>query len=242
MSLTYSFTLEQVQPEYRAVLREQGIPAGAEVPDRIQALYDHARDIFCAVGKPVGIMAQASHADFDQIFSGEAANDPDSLLMKIYPRAYNLALFTLTLGEPVSDKIEHLFANREFALAAMLDSIASLAADLTVERLEQVVAGCLANRGHPEPAHRSLGYSPGYCGWHISGQKKLFAYLQPEEIGITLNDSFLMSPLKSVSGVIVEGPEEIHEFEPNFTFCRTCRTHSCVTRMRHSGKVKVTTT
>jgi hypothetical protein len=78
-----------------------------------------------------------------------------------------------------------------------------------------------------------LGYSPGYCGWHISGQKKLFAYLHPERIGITLNNSYLMTPLKSVTGVLVAGPPEIHRFKPDFPFCRHCRTYSCLERFKH---------
>jgi hypothetical protein len=77
-----------------------------------------------------------------------------------------------------------------------------------------------------------LGYSPGYCGWHISGQKKLFASLKPRKIGISLNEGFLMTPLKSVSGVLVGGKREIHLFTPNYSFCKSCKTHSCLPRMK----------
>jgi hypothetical protein len=78
----------------------------------------------------------------------------------------------------------------------------------------------------------ALRYSPGYCGWHVSGQKRLFRSLEPERIGITLTDSCLMQPLKSVSGVIVAGPKEVHRFSPNYSFCRHCETHSCRERLR----------
>ena len=46
----------------------------------------------------------------------------------------------------------------------------------------------------------SLPYSPGYCGWDIREQQKLFSLFPPQPCGITLSDSFLMSPVKSVSG------------------------------------------
>ncbi|MFQ5822943.1 MAG: vitamin B12 dependent-methionine synthase activation domain-containing protein [bacterium] len=82
------------------------------------------------------------------------------------------------------------------------------------------------------PDNWVLSYSPGYCGWHISGQKKLFQYLHPERIGISLNDSFLMSPLKSVTGVLVSGKKDIHFFESNYSFCRFCKTKSCRARMK----------
>jgi hypothetical protein len=80
--------------------------------------------------------------------------------------------------------------------------------------------------------HYVLSYSPGYCGWDISAQKKLFAYLQPKNIGIRLNDSYLMTPLKSVSGVLIDGKKEIHIFQNNFDFCESCKTHSCRERIK----------
>ncbi len=77
-----------------------------------------------------------------------------------------------------------------------------------------------------------LRYSPGYCGWHITGQKKLFEELKPESIGITLNSSYLMQPIKSISGVMISGDKNIHFFENNFSFCADCKTISCKERMK----------
>ncbi len=232
MSRTFTFDLKNVLPERKSVLSDQGIPTGADVPDRVLALFDQAVDVFAAVGQVKGITATLSRADFDRIFTGEGANDPQAPLMKIYSRAHNLALFAITLGAPVSTKIEHLFGENDFALGNMLDSMASLAIDRAILRLERGFARRYAKEGHPEPDHRTLGYSPGYCGWDISGQKALFATLNTGDIGISLNKSFLMTPLKSVSGVLVEGSAKIHEFDPKFGFCRTCRARSCVPRMR----------
>jgi hypothetical protein len=76
-----------------------------------------------------------------------------------------------------------------------------------------------------------MRFSPGYCGWHVSGQKKLFAALEPEEIGITLTPSCLMKPLKSISGVIIAGDVDIFQFEDAFAFCGECSTHVCRERL-----------
>ena len=48
---------------------------------------------------------------------------------------------------------------------------------------------------------------------------------------MTLNDSCLMSPIKTVSGVLVAGPGDAHRFRPDFPFCHDCRTHECGRRM-----------
>ena len=45
-------------------------------------------------------------------------------------------------------------------------------------------------------------FSPGYCGWHVSQQQLLFPLFQGHTCGVTLTDTSLMVPIKSVSGII----------------------------------------
>ena len=77
----------------------------------------------------------------------------------------------------------------------------------------------------------ALSYSPGYCGWNIDAQKKLFSFLKPQQIGISLNESCLMTPLKSVTGVLVYGNKSIHQFDNSFSFCFNCKVQSCIERI-----------
>ena len=48
-------------------------------------------------------------------------------------------------------------------------------------------------------------YSPGYCGWDVVEQQKLFRLMPDNFCGITLSESSLMYPFKSVSGFIGAG-------------------------------------
>ncbi|MCK7538940.1 MAG: hypothetical protein MZV63_52410 [Marinilabiliales bacterium] len=43
-------------------------------------------------------------------------------------------------------------------------------------------------------------FSPGYCGWDVAEQHKLFSFFKDNFCGITLTESALMNPVKSVSG------------------------------------------
>jgi cobalamin-dependent methionine synthase I len=178
-------------------------------------------------------MQEVTVSEFEAIFEGEGQNDPESPLATIYPQAEGLALFAITMGESVSKDIEDMFKGKNFALGAMLDAVASLAADLAAAHTEEQYEKDLVSRTSPGSNVRVLGYSPGYCGWHISAQKQLFTTLEPERIGIKLNASYLMTPLKSVSGVLVAGPPEIHVFKPSFDFCKMCKTFSCHERLRN---------
>jgi hypothetical protein len=93
------------------------------------------------------------------------------------------------------------------------------------------VLGNALRQGRTGQGSTLLRYSPGYCGWDITGQRALFAALHPEEIGIRLNESCLMEPVKSISGVMVAGPAEIHEFNNDYPFCSECRTKDCRRRI-----------
>ena len=108
----------------------------------------------------------------------------------------------------------------------MLDAVASAAADRLADLL---AARCETASG--EERIRVLPYSPGYCGWHVSGQRALFAYLDPSDIGVLLNASCLMQPLKSVSAVLVGGAADIHKFRPTYAFCEPCQDKHCRGRM-----------
>jgi len=221
-----------ITAEKDKVLMNQGISLKDELPEKVITLLGKAMDIFITFSHPVGIISDISISEFDTVYKGEGLNEKDTPVDEIFRKADNLALFAVTIGEKVSKKIDELFKKNEFAVGSMLDSTASAGADKAADIVENHFFNLLLNNNEITPSTGILRYSPGYCGWHISGQKKLFEFIHPEEIGITLLDSFLMKPLKSVSGVIVAGKKEIHNFEDSYPFCSQCKTHSCRERIR----------
>jgi hypothetical protein len=223
--------LSDIIPQREAVLRSQGFPANSNVEEIIQELLVKVMELFTANTQPAGILSEVSITDFKEIFRGEGENAPEVPLQHIFPRADRLALFALTMGSKVSARIKECFKKNDFALGSMLDSVASLAAENAVEVYEENFYK-LTKKKNTARENYVLSYSPGYCGWHISSQKNIFEYLHPERIGISLNDSYLMSPIKSVTGVLVDGKKEIHIFEANFPFCSSCKHHSCKQRMK----------
>ncbi|MEW5984219.1 MAG: vitamin B12 dependent-methionine synthase activation domain-containing protein [Acidobacteriota bacterium] len=216
-------------PDRAEVLRLQGIPGGVALPRRIVQILDEAMAVYTEAAEPRALVQDISCEAFAAVYRGEGRNAPVTPIEGVVDRAKTLMLFVATVGGCVTERIRDLFARNEPAHAAMLDSVASAATD----RLALLL-------GHRYPAAardaapndvRTLGYSPGYCGWHVSGQRALFETLGPEAIGVTLNASFLMDPLKSVSGVLVAGPGEIHRFKPSWAFCADCRDKPCLGRM-----------
>jgi hypothetical protein len=186
-----------------------------------------ALEAVAALARPAAVVQDVSADEFRSVHVGDGRNDSATPLAEIFPRAVRLALFAATLGEPLSFEIQRLFDQGDLATAVMLDAAASAAAEQMVELLELEYSETAGLK----PRAGVLAYSPGYCGWHVSGQRALFEALQPAEAGITLNDSCLMRPLKSVSGVLVAGPPEIHDFDDDYPCCSACTTRECRDRI-----------
>jgi hypothetical protein len=225
--------MSDVKIDMADVLKMQGIPSDKKASQKVVMLFNKAEEIFYKYARPIGIISGISKSEFENVYHGEALNERETPLDTIFRRADHLALFALTVGEEVNRKITELFETREFALASVLDATVSVGVERTADSIETKFFNLLTRKRESSPAITIVRYSPGYCGWHVSGQKKIFAFLHPEEIGITLLNSYLMKPLKSVSGVLVAGNREIHRFRDTYPFCIQCKTRSCRSRMEH---------
>lgn len=220
---------EFILPQDRRVLGHQGIPSSALINRRTEALLHEAREQFQQLARPTALIGELSHDQFAEVYQGEGLNRPDDPLARIYPRSEKLFLFVATVGPVVSSEIERLISEGDLAEGSLLDSVASEAADCLAELVQNDVARPIL-KGERSVTDGVMRYSPGYCGWHISGQKRLFEFLEPDRIGVTINERFLMQPLKSVSGLILIGEKSIFEFENSFAFCSDCRNPSCQER------------
>jgi hypothetical protein len=219
------WTPDESLPGRTEVLRLQGVPAETDRSPRIAALLEAALAAYLETAEPRAISGGIAREEFRGVHRGEGRNALETPLETVLAGAERLALFVATVGGAVTTRIRDLFGRNEPALAAMLDSVASAAADRLTVLLGDRFLGSAGGAG--ANGTRVLAYSPGYCGWHVSGQRALFAFLEPGEIGVTLNSSCLMEPLKSVSGVLVAGPAGIHRFAPAYPFCPDCRDQPC---------------
>jgi hypothetical protein len=230
--VSFALTTRKLLPEPRDVLAAQGVPPGAPVSSRLEALVEDALALLSESAEPKGVIEPIPAEEFAAVLQGMGQNAEDPVVGWIYPRADGLALFAATLGPRVTDEIQDLFATDDVPLAVSLDAAASRMAENAAGALSKTFSKRIAHDTDRTGEIHVLGYSPGYCGWHVTGQHALFRRLRPERIGITLADSALMHPLKSVSGVLIAGGAALHTFETGFTYCSACRDKSCVARMR----------
>lgn len=215
-----------VLPPRPRVLARAGVPFDRTPSGRTLELLEDAISGFLLEADPIGLLEELSLEELLAVQHDGTAAGETSVLDVVTPHASRLALFAATVGEPVCERIRGLFAGGNAPLGLLLDALASEAATALAEK---VGGALLAER--PDPELAVLAYSPGYCGWPVTGQKALFARLDPSEIGISLGESALMSPVKSVSGVLVVAPASAHRFRPAFEFCEGCADRTCLERM-----------
>ena len=84
------------------------------------------------------------------------------------------------------------------ALSYLVDTVASV----TEEQATDVLHDHIEKQMQMQGLKITNRYSPGYCDWSVSEQHLLFSFLPANFCGITLTESSLMVPIKSVSGII----------------------------------------
>ena len=79
--------------------------------------------------------------------------------------------------------------------------------------------------------HTGARFSAGYGDFSIERQRDIFALLSPQKIGLTLNDSLLMSPTKSVTAIIPIGKDVKEKTHA----CENCKKQDCEYRENHGN-------
>lgn len=106
------------------------------------------------------------------------------------------ATFILTVGEPIDAALAKL-ALDDFTEAYFLDGVASV----MTHGLLQLLKRDLQTEAHQRHCNLAQRFSPGYAHWDLPEQEKIFSLLKGEEIGVTLSETYFMTPQKSLSGV-----------------------------------------
>ncbi len=76
--------------------------------------------------------------------------------------------------------------------------------------------------------HTAPRFSPGYGDFRLEAQKDFFRVLEPSKrIGLTLNESMLMTPTKSVTAIIGITDSNCEELNHN---CKDCNKTDCMYR------------
>jgi hypothetical protein len=207
-------------------LRFQGYKRGRDIPDATAlALFDEALALGESLMEPrfVYRATKVTGQGPDVIQAGgEELHIPE--IGRLWGPLETVGAGICTVGRAIEDRVRELWDERELPLAMMLDSVGSAA----VESLAEYVNDLLCQAAIPAELKVTNRVSPGYAGWDTAEQGALFRLCPGLPIDVTLNDSCVMVPGKSISILVGIGPAA--RVDHYFTQCRRCWMRDCAYR------------
>ena len=149
---------------------------------------------------------------------------PGEIIATQLKNASSVAVFLCTAGANISNYSKLLAENGNHLLSYIFDLTGNLITEKVLDKLiidfekEVKLSGLKI----------SDFYSPGFCNWNITEQLKLFSLLPENFCGISLSESMLMNPIKSVSGIFGVGKT----LTRNNYRCNWCSDMNCLYRRK----------
>lgn len=133
-----------------------------------------------------------------------------------------LAFYVCTAGKTISEKSANLLNGDNPVLGYVYDILGSVITEAAGDLLQSFLKSEIEINGD----RLTNRYSPGYCQWSVSDQQKLFSFFNENICGVTLTNSSLMNPVKSISGIIGIGKDvRYREY-----VCVLCSSRNCIYR------------
>ena len=111
------------------------------------------------------------------------------------PATVSLAAVVCTLGAQLEDETHQLMQNGELLTAMFLDAVGVAQLEMLAQKAREHIKKKAANSG----LFTGCPFGPGYNGMPLDSQSKLFEHVDAKGIGVRLNASGVMLPMKSIS-------------------------------------------
>jgi hypothetical protein len=208
----FTFEPAMVVPLLASVQRTMGVPLDSRNEDEpVAKNWGLACGIYQKLVKPSGAILSVSNIPLmsEKLFAGSE----NSILYERFVSSKKAYLFLSTIGSFVEEEAARMFSQGEYLMGGILDAIASEGVEVVVDLLQEKAA--------MELKSSCVRFSPGYGQWGLSVQPFFVEMLEGANKGISLNDSHLFTPHKTVSGVIIPGGSS--DSSP----CDVCDTSCC---------------
>ena len=190
-----------------------------------ESLLNEAGDITAPV---CTLQIYAGHVEDETVCLDEGARlQVGPILSSLMQGSERFALFAATAGNSFQRYQDELKRENDILKIYATDLIGSCIAEETGDYMERMLEKEIGDLRHTNR------YSPGYCGWHLSAQKEIFRLLGGNPCDITLSDTFLMIPIKSISGIIGIG----RNVKEKMYGCYFCELKTCYKR-KSSGHIR----
>lgn len=109
-----------------------------------------------------------------------------------------VVLMAATAGREIYDKISELMRESNGSLGVIYDAAASQVADAALDWMMDFINKSIGIKGEKLTKHR---FSPGYGDLTLHNQKVIYDILDLEKIEVSITDSFMLLPEKTVIAI-----------------------------------------
>lgn len=225
---TFRFDYSSLGVEKATIEKYMGYDNGSPdpMPDLIEEILDNVAP-YCEIQGGYRIFESISRDKKNNLFTIENTTfDIKSIVSNQIRKAEKAALFLCTAGPGVEKWSKEQMQSGDLMKGYVIDVIGSEIVEKAIDRIHYILEKDMKklNMGVTDR------YSPGYCGWQVSEQPKLFSFFPDNYCGIQLSETSLMNPIKSVSGLIGIGPKA----ERKGYICDFCNQINCLYRKQRS--------
>lgn len=217
----YKLKSTEIEIELKQVILSMGYSVGS-IPNGLEAMLKALYSQFIKVISPECGFIIPEPNKTEHVKSGIVLNNITfNTGSKIASRLKNIdgcALFVITIGEQIDSWIHSLVDEDDIYSAYLVDLIASEYVEKLSDWVKNKIKIQLDNS-----IEISNRYGPGYCDWALEEQAKLFSFFPDNFCGITLTESSMMQPRKSLSGIVGFGKNVIPMELP----CDVCTDYNC---------------
>ena len=148
-----------------------------------------------------------------------------NIVFKELKHSEKIIVFTCTAGKPLCDYAKEEYKT-DVIKGFLIESLANVVVETAMDRIQDK----LREEYKPHNLKISNRFSPGYCSWNVAEQHKLFKVLPKNFCGVSLTESALMQPIKSISGFIGMGENITY----NHYKCNFCTQKQCLYKNKFS--------
>ncbi len=135
-------------------------------------------------------------------------------LCKLLIGAERLVAMCCTIGSALERKVSTLNKEKDILMSYLLDIYGATAVGVLMRSLYQNIKKGYAGHGV------TVYLEPGQLDWNIRDQVVLFQLVSPEKIGVSLNEGFVMKPVKTTTGVF--GIGDVDKVKKGVFACEIC--------------------
>ncbi len=219
-----TITRADINIDIKNILKALLIPPGHEDEYTMGLINEYMTECL-SICSPLAAYSVVDHPEFisntEMTIEGNIFH-LDKIVLSALKKASHIALFIGTAGDDIENLSKKLMSEGHALEGLICNLIGSEIAEFIAEMTHNTIGKDMQAKG----LNITNRYSPGYCHWPVSDQHQLFSILNGNSCGVALNKSSLMTPIKSVSGIVGIGSEVKYR---GYT-CSKCTTEHCIYR------------